>query len=55
MGEAMPHRGRRIRLGYMSGNFGTNTLTKTHLLSVFGLHDAARFAGSVVRVPRRQG
>ena len=42
-GEAMPHRGRRIRLGYVSGNFGMHTVVQTHLLSVFGLHNAARF------------
>ena len=38
-----PHRGRRIRLGYASGNFGQHTLMSTHLLSVFGLHDRDAF------------
>ena len=43
-GVASPLHSRRIRVGYMSGNFsGQHTLMMTHLLSVFGLHDAARF------------
>ena len=42
LGDAT-HRSRRIRIAYISGNFGAHTLMGTHLLSVFGLHDASRF------------
>ena len=41
--QVPPHRDRRIRLGYVSADFGAHTIMATHLLSVFGLHDAARF------------
>ena len=34
---------RRTRLGYVSADFGEHTMMMTNLLSVFGLHDAARF------------